>query len=88
MFALLKNTLHEGGSVTFDVKVHAGAPRTKAKQILDNGVVKIDVAAVPEDGKANAELIHFLSMEFGVNKANVEITSGHTSSQKRITIFL
>jgi uncharacterized protein (TIGR00251 family) len=88
MFAILKNTLAESGSVTFEVKVHAGAHSTKAKEILDNGVYKIDVAAVREDGKANAELIDFLADAFGVAKSHVEILSGHTSGQKRIKISL
>ncbi len=88
MFAILKNTMVESGSVTFDVKVHAGAQRTRAKELLENGVYKVDVAAAPEDGKANAELVSFLAKEFGVAKAHVEILSGHTSPQKRIKISL
>ncbi|HRH93437.1 MAG TPA: DUF167 domain-containing protein [Candidatus Peribacteria bacterium] len=88
MFAILNNTLVESGSVTFEVKVHAGAHKTKAKEMLDNGVYKIDVAAVREDGKANAELVDFLADAFGVAKAHVEILSGHTSGQKRIKISL
>lgn len=88
MFAILKNTMVESGLVTFDVKVHAGAQATRVKELLDNGVYKLDIAAAPEDGKANAELISFLAKEFGVAKAHVEILSGHTSQQKRIRVSL
>ena len=88
MLALLRNTLHEGGSVEFDVTVRRGAAKTAAKDLLDNGVYKIDVAAVPEDGKANAELVRFLAKELGVPKANVEIVAGQTSPLKRIKVRL
>lgn len=88
MFAILKNILVESGSVTFEVKVRAGAPNTAAKEILDNGVYKIDVAAIREDGKANAELIGYLADAFGVAKACVEILSGHAAAKKIMKVSL
>ncbi len=48
--------------------------------------MKIDVAAVPEDGKANAELIRYLAEEFGVTRMQVEIIAGQTSAKKKIKI--
>lgn len=49
-------------------------------------VLKIKVAAVPEGGKANAELIKFLAKEWGVARACLEIVSGDTSRHKRLKI--
>jgi uncharacterized protein (TIGR00251 family) len=86
MLSLLRNSLHEAGSVEFDVKVRPGASRTVAKDMLDNGVYKIDVAAAPEDGKANVELVSFLAKEFSVPKANIHIAAGLTSPRKTIRV--
>jgi len=54
----------------------------------DNGkpVLKVKVAAPPEDGKANAELIKFLSKQWDIPRSCMEITSGGTSRHKRIKI--
>ena len=38
------------------------------------------------DGKANEELIEFLSKEFGVPKRNIEITKGAIGRNKTVTI--
>lgn len=48
--------------------------------------LKIKIAAPPEDGKANAELIRFLSKEWGVPKNALEITGGEASRHKRLKI--
>ena len=39
-------------------------------------VLKIKVAAPPEDGKANVELLRFLSKEWGIPKTALELVSG------------
>lgn len=88
MISLLRNSLHESGVVDFEVKVRPGAAATRMKEMLENGVYKFDVAAAPEDGKANAELIRFLAEEFGVAKTNIEILSGQSSPLKRIRVRL
>ena len=49
--------------------------------------LKINVAAVPEDGKANEELIKFLAKEFGVSKSKIEITKGENSRIKTVHIL-
>ena len=46
---------------------------------VDGGkVLKVKIAAQPEDGKANAELIKFLAKQWGVPKSSLEIISGET----------
>ena len=47
---------------------------------------KLRVAARPEDGKANAEVIAFLAHALGVPKSGVRIVSGHTSRRKLIEL--
>lgn len=48
--------------------------------------LKIKIAAPPEDGKANAELIKFLSKEWKIPKSSLEIVGGETSRHKRLKI--
>ncbi len=37
-------------------------------------------------GKANGALIDFLAKEFGMQKSEIEIMSGHTSKVKKIKV--
>ncbi|WP_205342995.1 DUF167 family protein [Denitrificimonas caeni] len=48
--------------------------------------IKIRLHAPPVDGKANSQLITFLSKAFGVTKHAVQIESGELSRQKRVRI--
>ena len=48
--------------------------------------VKVKLKAVPEGGRANAELCEFLSEALGVGKRSVTIHSGETSRDKRVLI--
>ncbi|MCK9238065.1 MAG: DUF167 family protein [Thiopseudomonas sp.] len=48
--------------------------------------LKIRLQAPPVDGKANSELVRFLSKLFAVNKQAVSIESGDLSRQKRVRI--
>ena len=49
-------------------------------------VLKVKVAAQPEDGKANAELLRFLAKEWNVAKGELELVSGEASRHKRLKI--
>jgi len=51
-----------------------------------NSVLKIKVAAPPVKGKANEELIVFLSEILGISKSSLSIVTGHTSRNKTIAI--
>jgi len=48
--------------------------------------VKIRIAATPVDGAANDELIRFLAEQLRISRTAIEITAGHTSRRKNITI--
>jgi len=86
MVEALLQQLKASGVVTFSVRARPGAQRTAIKDILADGTVKIDVAAAPEEGRANVELVTFLAEEFGVSKSCVEVISGLTSKTKIIRI--
>lgn len=48
--------------------------------------LKINLNAVPEKGKANQELIKFLSKFLHINKSSFSILSGETDRYKKILI--
>ena len=48
--------------------------------------IKIRIKAVPEKGRANAELIKFLSDELSIPKDKIFIISGKTSQLKLIRL--
>jgi len=50
------------------VKVYPGAQKTRIREIQENGVVVMDVAAPPEKGKANQELLRALARMLGVDR--------------------
>jgi len=63
-------------------------PNAAKSEVVDfaNGVLQVRVAAPPVKGKANQELITFLSQVLGVSKAALTIIKGHTSRSKVIAI--
>ncbi|MCF6801753.1 DUF167 domain-containing protein [Thiotrichales bacterium 19S3-11] len=48
---------------------------------------KLKVKALPVDGKANKEIIRFLSQYYRVKKAQVKIIAGLNSRYKKIEII-
>ena len=53
---------------------------------MTNGVWRIKIAAPPEKGKANKELINFLSDILATKKDQVNILRGQTSHNKLLAI--
>jgi hypothetical protein len=70
--------------MTLRVKVIPRSAKTEIAGEMADGTLKIRIAAPPEKGKANEELVRFLSAHFGVKK--VEIVSGHTAALKIIRL--
>lgn len=50
---------------TFTIKVIPRARKTEFVWYMDDGALKIRLRAVPEDGKANSELLRFLDQATG-----------------------
>lgn len=75
----------EDGAVYLPVKVVPGASRTRSAGVLDDRL-KIAVAAPPEKGKANAELIRFLARQLDVRRRDVTVTAGLTDPRKTVRI--
>lgn len=56
------------------------------KDAEGNDYLKINVVSVPEKGKANKEMISFLSRLIKTPQSAFEITGGQTDRYKKITI--
>jgi hypothetical protein len=74
-----------GAAIT--VKVTPRARKTGVIGVMDDGTVRIRVAAVPEEGAANAALIEFLAGQLGIKPGQVEIVAGLSSERKLISII-
>lgn len=68
-------------------------PRSQKNEIADifkdeegEKTIKIRIKAPPEKGKANAELIKFLSKTFNIKRDTISIISGKTDRLKLIKI--
>ena len=68
------------------IKVIPRAKKTEMAGVLEDGSLKVKVAAVPEDGRANKELCDFLAKHYGVGRRHVEVVSGATSTRKIVRV--
>lgn len=48
--------------------------------------IKVAVTAPPVDGEANAAVIEVIARALGVGRAAVEVSAGHTSRRKTVTV--
>jgi uncharacterized protein (TIGR00251 family) len=67
------------------VQISPGASKNEINGML-NDVLRIKIAAPPEKGKANKELIDYLSRLLDIKKDKVDIIKGHTSKNKLLCI--
>jgi uncharacterized protein len=71
----------EKGRIT--LRIRTNAPKTQIISYEDN-ILRVDVKALPEEGKANKEIIRFFSK---LLKKKIEISSGKTSKTKIIKLI-
>jgi uncharacterized protein (TIGR00251 family) len=71
--------------VCFRVKVIPKASRSEVVE-WENEELKIRLAAVPEKGKANIELIRYLSEVLKLGKSKIQLIQGETSRHKRVCV--
>lgn len=69
------------------IKVLPKSVKSEIVDIMDDETIKIRIKAVPEKGKANQELIKFLSQIFEISKDSISIISGKTDQLKLIKII-
>ena len=73
------------GGAVLEVLVQPRASRTRVVGEHD-GRLKIQLAAPPVDGEANAALLAFLADALGVKRADVALLAGETGRRKRVGI--
>jgi uncharacterized protein YggU (UPF0235/DUF167 family) len=56
-------------------------------EILDDGTVKVRIAAAPADDEANAVLLEFLSEILGVPQSKLDIVAGVSGRDKLIAVM-
>jgi len=63
-------------------------PRASRTRVLGehDGMLKIQLAAPPVDGEANAALVEFLGKLLGVPRRQVSLISGDASRRKRVAV--
>lgn len=67
------------------VQVYPNATRNEVAGFRD-GVWQVRISAPPVKGKANKELISFLSEVLGVGRSSLSLAKGHASRNKVIAI--
>ena len=82
-----KFNLHDGqkGSA-LAVRVTPRASRNEIVELLEDGTIKVRIAAPPSDNEANAALINFLSEVLGIPKSRLDIVAGASGRDKLIAI--
>jgi uncharacterized protein YggU (UPF0235/DUF167 family) len=79
--------LRTEGPLTLEIKVIPRAQRSHVADLLADGTLKVKVNAIPENGKANAELCATLAAWLSLPTRNVEVIHGHTSQHKRVRLL-
>jgi uncharacterized protein len=87
-FKDFNKALEQKKEIYLRIKVIPGASKSEIIEIMEDETVKIHIAAPPEKGKANIELIRFLSREFGTSKDKIRIISGAGERMKLVKIKL
>ncbi len=73
------------GRLLVEVKAVPGASRSQVSGLRD-GALLVRVAAPPEKGKANEELLACLARSLGLPKSAIELVAGASSRRKRLSV--
>ena len=72
-------------SFVLEIKVIPNAPTSKIEG-WEESRLKVKIRALPEKGKANAELTALLAKVFDLPKSQIELLTGAASRLKRVRI--
>ena len=67
------------------IRLIPNARKTEYVGVLGDAL-KFKICTPPVDGKANAELIRFLSKSTGISKSKISIVSGEHSKNKTVQV--
>ena len=73
------------GGITLRVWVQ---PKASGNETLGfrEEILRLRVTAPPEDGKANAAVVHLLAKTLGLSRNQLEIIRGHSSRNKLVRV--
>jgi len=69
------------------VKIVPGSKCNQICQFMNDGALKIKISAKPVEGKANQELVRFLSEILKIRKTDIQVKSGISSRNKLLEIW-
>jgi uncharacterized protein (TIGR00251 family) len=72
--------------IIINIRVVPRASKDAILGLMDDDVLKVRIQAPPVEGKANAYLIRFLSKQWKIPRANIQLLSGETGRRKRLRI--
>ena len=81
----MKQSYERRNETILSVRVTPGV-RHDAVTALKEGVWCIKIAAPPVEGKANDELVSYLSRVLGMRKSSLGIVKGQTSRNKLVSV--
>ncbi len=89
LLAIMKDAIRQSSDgVVIDLEISPGAKETGVHGYNPwRKRIEVKLSERAQKGKANAELISFLSVLFNVNSRNVQIITGLTNSKKSVKII-
>ncbi len=83
-----KYKLHSGKSgAALTLRITPRARKTEFAGVLEDGILRVRVAAPPVEGKANVALLAFLAKVLGVRKNRIEIIAGVRGLDKIVSVL-
>jgi uncharacterized protein (TIGR00251 family) len=80
--------LHDGKSgAALTLRITPRARKTEFAGVLEDGILRVRVAAPPVEGKANTALLTFLARVLGVRKNRIEIIAGERGLDKIVSVL-
>ena len=76
---------HAHDAAVINLKVVPASSRTRIASVLADAL-KVNIAAPPERGKANKELITFFAKIIGCPKSTLTITAGEHNNHKQLAV--
>ncbi len=80
--------LHNGKKgAALTIRVTPRSRKTEFGGVMEDGTLRVRVAAPPVEGKANTALVKFLAKVLGVRKNRIDIVAGEKGLDKIISIL-
>lgn len=72
--------------MNFRLTVRVNPNTSQQRAVWKGEFLKVNLTSPPEDGRANDELIEYLSELFDLDKSQVELDRGRTSPDKELLL--